>query len=327
MKGDMAVRSISTSISDWMARRPPRMISRVTGSTALLRRPAPRCWAMRFTPVASRLAEDGVAVQPPELLDGMPRWRTHTRPTNPGASMLDRLERHAKSLDDYTELRWHANHKVRLAMRKGTLLQNTASREGGVSARCYRSGAFGFASRPGDGDAAIASALADARANAALYERVAGVHPAPLPQTAPGIGQYDYRSRQKPLSAIERTDLLRGLNDAIATKYPGLLNTDLVLMSLAIEKALVTSEGAATYSYVPRTVLYIQLSLQANDGPVELYDVLGGLGDLQDHAFEPARLLERVDALYAELRDKAEGTHCEAGAHDVVLDSRVAGIL
>ena len=44
-------------------------------------------------------------------------------------------------------------------MRKGALLQNSQSREGGVSARCYRSGAFGFASRPGDSDAAIVAAL------------------------------------------------------------------------------------------------------------------------------------------------------------------------
>ena len=57
--------------------------------------------------------------------------------------MLDRLQRHAQQLDGYTELRWHVNHATRLTMRKGALLQNGQSREGGVSARCYRSGAFG----------------------------------------------------------------------------------------------------------------------------------------------------------------------------------------
>src|SRR5215475_3273209 len=129
--------------------------------------------------------------------------------------MLDRLERHAKSLDSYTELRWHANHNVRLTMRKGTLLQNTESHESGVSARCYRSGAFGFASRPGDSEAAIATALGDARANAELYERAAGVQAARLPQTPPGSGVYDYRSKRPPLSAAARIELLRSLNDAI----------------------------------------------------------------------------------------------------------------
>jgi TldD protein len=37
--------------------------------------------------------------------------------------------------------------------------------------------------------------------------------------------------------------------------------------------------------------------------------------------------MERVDALYEALREKADGTHCEAGTHDVVLDPHVAGIL
>ena len=69
-------------------------------------------------------------------------------------------------------------------MRKGALLQNSQSREGGVSARCYRSGAFGFASRPGDSDAAIIAALAQARANATLYERAVGGSPASLPRTS-----------------------------------------------------------------------------------------------------------------------------------------------
>jgi hypothetical protein len=93
-------------------------------------------------------------------------------------------------------------------MRKGALLQNSQSREGGVSARCYRSGAFGFASRPGDSDAAIVAALAEARASGTLYERATGGNPASLPRTEPGTGIYDYRSRRDPLSAGERTDPL-----------------------------------------------------------------------------------------------------------------------
>lgn len=241
--------------------------------------------------------------------------------------MLDRLESHARQLDGYAELRWHANHATRLTMRKGALLQNSQSTESGVSARCYRSGAFGFASRPGDSDAAIVAALAEARANATLYERAVGGGPAILPRTEPGTGIYDYRSPRDPLSAGERTDLLRRLNDAVVQKYPGLLNADLVLSSLAIEKTLVTSEGAATYSYVPRTSLWLGLSLEANDGPVQLNDWTGGFGDLQEHFHDLDPMLEWIDALYQALREKAEGTHCEAGVHDVVLDPMVAGLL
>ena len=72
--------------------------------------------------------------------------------------MLDRLKEHIGDAGGYAELRWHANHAVRLMMRKGTLLLNDSSRAGGVSARCYRNGAFGFASLPGDDAAAITKA-------------------------------------------------------------------------------------------------------------------------------------------------------------------------
>jgi TldD protein len=212
-------------------------------------------------------------------------------------------------------------------MRKGALLQNSQSREGGVSARCYRSGGFALASRPSDSDAAIVATLADARANGTLYERVVGGCPASLPRTEPDTGIYDYRSRRDPLNAGERTDLLRRLNDAVAQKYPGLLNADLVLSSLVIEKALVTSEGAGTYSYVPRASLWLGLSLQANDGPVQLNDWIGGLGDLQEHFHDLDPVLEWIDGLYQALRDKAEATHCDAGVHDVVLNPMVAGLL
>ena len=241
--------------------------------------------------------------------------------------MLDRLTDRIGDARGYTELRWHANHAMRLMMRKGTLLQNSVSRAGGVSARCYRNGAFGFASLPGDDDAAIAGALGEAAGNAALFQRTAGATETVLPRTAPGSGSYDYRSKNPSLSPGDRVDILRQVDAAIGEKYPGLVNSDLILASLAMEKALVTSDGASTYSYIPRATLLVNLAIQANDGLVELYDVLGGFGEIEDQFLDLGPVLERIDALYARLREKAEGTRCEAGVHDVVLDASVAGIL
>ena len=73
--------------------------------------------------------------------------------------MLDPLLKHAENLDRYAELRSHANFQTRLAMRKGVLIENTQVEKRGISARCYRGGAFGFASRVDDGDAAIEAVL------------------------------------------------------------------------------------------------------------------------------------------------------------------------
>ena len=82
--------------------------------------------------------------------------------------MLDPLLRHAENLDRYTELRSHANLHTRLVMRKGAIIENAQSEKRGVSARCYRGGPFGFASRTGGGDRATEAVVVEASANAEL---------------------------------------------------------------------------------------------------------------------------------------------------------------
>jgi TldD protein len=241
--------------------------------------------------------------------------------------MLDRLRRHAESFRGYTELRWQANHSTRLSLRKGTLLENASATRGGVSARCYQDGGFGFAARPGDGDDAIVRALTDAAGNVALLHGAAAGAPGALPATAPGTGSYDYRTARPKLSASDRLDRLRHIDAVIAERYPGLVNADVAFQSLAMEKALVTSEGAASYSYVPRAHVIVNMSMQANDAVVELYDVIGGFGDPEDQLLDLAPILARIEALHETLRRKADGSHCEAGLHDVILDSALAGIL
>ena len=99
--------------------------------------------------------------------------------------MLDPLLRHAENLDRYTELRSHANLQTRLVMRKGVLIENAHAEKRGVSARCYRGGAFGFASRVGDSDGVIEAVVAEASANAELTRHGARTG-APCPGPSPG---------------------------------------------------------------------------------------------------------------------------------------------
>ena len=238
--------------------------------------------------------------------------------------MLDPLLKHAENLDRYAELRSHANFQTRLAMRKGVLIENTQVEKRGISARCYRGGAFGFASRVDDGDAAIEAVVAEASANAELTGRGGG---GTLPEAGVGRGEFDYRTGRSSASAAERMAVVAEIDNYVTCTYPGLLNADIVLSNLAIEKALVTSEGAATRSYVPRSNVLLRLSVQGNDGVVDLHQVYGGFGDFEDRFDRIDWMFEAVDRLYEELREKADGTYCEAGTHDVILDSDLAGIL
>ena len=241
--------------------------------------------------------------------------------------MLERLERQLDNAAEYTELRLHGNQHTRITLRKGNVIENSTSTDTGVSARCYRKGAFGFASVPEESEAAMRRVLDDAAGNVELFHRKAPPALEPLPETGTGEGSYDYRSAAPALSAGERMAQVKHLDDYITEHYPGLLNTDLVLSSFASEKSLVTTTGTRTYSYVPRANLHIRFSVQSNEGVVELHDMYGGFGECQDHFAELEWIYPAIDRLYEEVRSKAEGTFCRPGAFDVVLDPAVAGIL
>ena len=241
--------------------------------------------------------------------------------------MFDRLSALAGRFPSPGELRWHANVATQIAMRKGVLLSNGQSRDGGVSARLFDNGVYGFAAAPRDDDEAIAAIIAAARDNAASVTTRPRGRPVLPAASTPGEGVFDYRSRNPETSPAERVAILARLDAALREKFPNLVNVDLALSANASEKALVTSEGARAYSYVPRAVLMVRMAVEANDGLVELHDVRGGFGEIQDQSFDAETLLPWLDGLYEELRRKAEGGQCEAGAHDVVLDAELSGIL
>jgi TldD protein len=241
--------------------------------------------------------------------------------------MLEQLERHVTADQGYAELRLHRNLSRRAVMRRGSLIENSTSTLAGSSARCHKLGTFGFASVPAVDDAALDHVLMEARNNAALMGQRAGYSDRPLPATAPGQGVHDYRSQKPTLTAGVRIDLLRQIDDYVRTRYPDVINADIVLSEIAIEKALATSEGARSYCFSPRVALYIMLSVDGPDGAVQLYDVLGRFGEFEDQHEDLSAFTAAIDEMHEDLRRKAEGVFCDAGMHDVVIDSDVAGIL
>jgi TldD protein len=244
-----------------------------------------------------------------------------------GRDVLERLERHIAIDQSYMELRLHRNLSRRLAMRRGNLIENSSSILAGSSARCYALGTFGFASLPAESDTAIKQVMTEARANADLIGRRAGRSDRPLPGTSRGQGVDDYRTKRARLPAATRIDLLKRLDDHVRTRFPDVIDTDLVLGELAIEKALVTSEGARAYCFSPRAELVVVLSVEGLDGAVQLHTILGSFGEFEDQYELLASFETAVADLHEDLRRKAEGVFCDAGTHDVVIGSDVAGIL
>jgi TldD protein len=241
--------------------------------------------------------------------------------------MLDQLERYAEHLDHYSELRLHVNHTKTVQLVGGNLVTNSASSRGGVSSRKYDDGAFGFASFPSMSDDVIPGALKAASSNVGLLQRRAPMGKGDLPVGKVGKGVFDYHSQKAPLTDLEQLDAVRAIDQYLRTTYSDLANIDVGLSFLAMEKGLATSAGALTYSYIPRTILMVRIAYRADDGAVEVYDGLGGFGDPQEHLGDPSVFFPQIDELYQRLRDKAAGVYAKPGEHDVVMDSRLAGIL
>ncbi len=241
--------------------------------------------------------------------------------------MLDQLERHAPYLHPYTELRLHTNHTRSVQLIGGSVVANQSSSRGGVSARTYEDGAFGFASFPSLSDDAIPGALRAAADNAGLLQSRTRMGKGDLPEGSVGHGSFDYRSSKTPLSDAEQLEAIREIDAYLRHTYTDLANIDISLGFLAMEKGLATSTGALTYSYIPRTIVGVRLSFKADDGVVDVAESFGGFGDPQEHLGDVTTFFEDLDRLYTELRQKAAGGYCKPGEHDVILDSRLAGIL
>ena len=83
----------------------------------------------------------------------------------------------------YTELRLQRNRSTQISLLNGDVVSNTKTSDGGVSARVFKDGVWGFASRPQiDNDSVIAT-VDEATRNAALLARHAARPEIVLPRT------------------------------------------------------------------------------------------------------------------------------------------------
>ena len=87
-------------------------------------------------------------------------------------------------------------------------------------------------------------------------------------------------------------------------------------------------ENKLKLSCIIYSIQIIKILTVENQGqPVELMDVFGGLGQLEDNFNGPEIFYPKIDKLVDKLLQKSKGVHAKAGYHDVVLDADLAGIL
>jgi TldD protein len=237
------------------------------------------------------------------------------------------LAAYANHFSEHTELRLQQNTNVRLTLLNGDVVSNLKSVDSGVSARVFKSGVWGFASR-GDlnGEPVIATIEAATR-NAQLLARHSGG--AGVLAAAPRAHSVvDFGTRRPRRSQGEIVEFLQALDAHILAAYPGLRARSVSLWNLDMEKRLFTSDAADAYSNVTRSLVIVTLvTSNAAGEPVELRRPFGGRGQFEDVFEDPALLHPQIAELHGHLMAKRDGVRARAGHHDVILDAELAGIL
>ena len=142
----------------------------------------------------------------------------------------------------YTELRRHELRKRTVVMLDGQLITNASNSDGGISARAYRDGYWGFASAP---DASDATAAGRVRQQAEGHARAMARFGRRQALALPGgnyCGEHVYQGRQAWAQA-ELVDWLAALQAEIARRCQGLKSIRLTLSDEHHSKWLQTSRA------------------------------------------------------------------------------------
>jgi len=243
--------------------------------------------------------------------------------------LQDLTSAHKGGFKDYTELRAQVNSTRQVAILAGNMVANAQSAVGGVSARVYRGGTFGFASRAAYTGDSVKSVLAAATENAAFMDahvrKGLGPLPAAAAQGRTGLKAWAPRGDIQQSALI---DFAKGLDAIIAEKYKGLASRVVSAQCLDIEKILTVSDGMDSHSFQPRSVIYVVMTANTKDGtPVELHEVFGGHGHFDEHFTDPALLAPKLEILHGQVMDIADGAHSRAGIRKCVLHPNLAGML
>ncbi len=242
--------------------------------------------------------------------------------------MIDQdLKRFSNRFTSYTELRLQENTVQQIALLNGDVIANSRNTSGGVSARVYDKGAWGFSSDAAMTDESIESVIRAATVNAAF---LAGKGAAPESRLPVGRAEAssDFRTRRQRKEPGDIIAFLEACDDYIVKNCPEVTSRQVSMNALDMEKKLYTSEGSSGHNTNTRCLIAVKLATRNRVGePIELVESFGDRGQFEDVFPDLEVVRETIDELYRHLLNKRQAVKPVSGYHDVILASDLAGIL
>lgn len=239
------------------------------------------------------------------------------------------LKEFAQNRADYMELRQHENRMSRIALLNGDITINSRTVEGGISSRVRKNGVWGLAAGPEMTKSGVERVVSAAMDNAVKLGSVAAREQKGVWPSKPGIDSHDFRTKKDKLSPKQVIDILKEADEYVKANCPKLISRRVIFSGFDHEKNLVTSDGAESYIYLPRSHVYVFLIAERDNGqPVDLFEIVsGGLGEFEDFFTDLTEFKRVTNIGYEKLMKKREGVMPVAGTCDCILMPDLAGIL
>ena len=236
------------------------------------------------------------------------------------------LTKYRDYFSNYTELRLQENHSVDISLLNGNIVANQQDTQKGMSARVYHKGGWGFSSTPQLADGQVKDIVGKANEGALFLSSKNKNIRGALPKD-PSSTEHDFSTRKNRHSQKELIEFIQEL-DGYLEKYSDISARMLRLSCLDMKKSVVTSDNSCFFSMVPRANIICSLSTEKNGDKTDLRTILGGgLGQFEDIFQKPSDYFTAFDNLYEDLMKKADGVIPNAGYHQLILHSDLAGIL
>ncbi len=225
-----------------------------------------------------------------------------------------------------TELREHENRIRRVVITDGDVQDNVRTNTAGVSARVGKNGIYGFSSMADISPEAGKAVLKAATDNAVFMDKHINkerILPAEIPTGKEALRNPIVDTEQKQI-----VEFAKELDSYMAKKCPELKSHSIVLREQSREKILYTSDGYDAHTAIPRSSIYVRMTVLTPDGkPVELMDSWSELANYIDMFKDPKDFYKIIDDTYTAVMRKREGVYAEAGLKTVILGGEMAGML
>ena len=237
------------------------------------------------------------------------------------------LTKYSNQFSSYTELRLHENRLLNISLLNGDIVTNTSDTNGGVSARVFDQGAWGFSSNPNATNDSIEATIKAATKNAEFLAKRSGDPEIQLPHSKASATS-DTNTTKPRKSQDEIISYMNEIDAYVVANCPDIVSRQVILNCLDMEKKLSTSEGSFGHNTNSRAIIAIKLTTRNEAGdPIELYEAIGDRGQFEDVFESPERVHKEIDGLYKQLMDKKTAVKPVSGYHEVILASDLAGIL